>query len=364
MVPANRLLIQVVPQLKPGQCGVSDHAILLARELKSAFGIESAFVVLNSDARCSLPHSVVHCAPEGLLAACLTLSRGRPGALLVHLSGYGYSPDGAPTLLAEALRNVKSDGRLPVAVYFHELFATGLPWTPAFWHSHRQRKALRRIAEECDLHVTNIQRHADWLEIDPVRRPTACVELLPVFSTVGEAPERTPFAQREPAIAIFGLLGTRRNAYTELSSLAGMLSRLGIREILDIGPQFAAPSELNGIPVRCMGSLPAADVVKRLSQTRFGFLSYPSFCLAKSGVFAAYCAQGVIPVIATPFSQEEDGLRDGVHVLSPRTVMAAQASGLEQCSEAAWLWYSKHRLHAHAATYARWFDELERGPVA
>jgi hypothetical protein len=358
MTAANRMLIQVVPQLKPAQCGVSDHAIALAQELESTFGIESAFVVLNSDARCSVPYSVVYGAPEGLLAACLSLSRERRGAILVHLSGYGYSADGAPTRLAEALGKVKSNRRLPVAVYFHELFASGMPWTPVFWRSRSQRKAIRRIAEECDLCVTSIRRHADWLE--PARRSAAPVELLPVFSTVGQAPRYTPFAARESAIAVFGLGETRQKSYKELFSLDGMLNKLGIREILDIGPSFAAPSEINGIPVRCVGSLESADVVKQLSRTKFGFLSYPPSCLAKSGVFAAYSAQGAVPVIATPFSGEEDGLRDGVHVLSPRTVEAAQTSGLEQCSEAAQLWYSGHSVRAHAATYARWFDELER----
>jgi hypothetical protein len=359
MLATNHLLIQIVPRLTPENCGVSDHAIQLAQELHAAFGVDTAFVVLNSDERCNAPYPVVHCAPSQLLEACLSLSEGRPGALLVHLSGYGYSPDGAPTLLADALANVRADGRFQVAVYFHELFATGMPWKSAFWYSRRQEKAVRRIAEECDLLVTNTRHHANWLEREPVIRSKDPIQLLPVFSTIGESRAPAPVAERDPAIAIFGLAATRQRGYEKLSSLPGLLNDLGIKEICDIGPDFDVPAELNGIPVRRHGTLAAADLASQLSQTRFGFLSHDSFSLAKSSIFAGYCAQGTIPVIAQPFSGEVDGLKDGVHVLSQETVKTSQASGLQRCSTAAWQWYSGHRLHTHAATYARWLDQQE-----
>ena len=102
MVRANPLLIQVVPRLQPGRCGVTDHVIPLAEELKAAFGIDTAFVVLNSEERCELQFQVVYCKPDRLLASSLELSGNKPGAMLVHVSGYGYSADGAPTVLAKA----------------------------------------------------------------------------------------------------------------------------------------------------------------------------------------------------------------------------------------------------------------------
>src|SRR4051794_1008126 len=137
------MLIQVVPRLTPGRCGISDPAILLAGELRHAFDIESTFVVLNSNVGCSLSFPVFHCTPAQLPRTCDFLTESSRGSILVHLSGYGYSPDGAPTLLADALAEVR-DGSFPIAVYFHELFATGMPWRSAFWYSRRQRKAVRR----------------------------------------------------------------------------------------------------------------------------------------------------------------------------------------------------------------------------
>ncbi len=282
MLPTGRLLIQVVPRLRPARCGVSDQAIMLAQELKAAFGIDTVFVVLNSTEACSLPYSIIYCPPAALLETCLSITKGQPGAILVHLSGYGYSADGAPTLLADALANMRADGRFRVAVYFHELFATGMPWSSAFWHSRRQRIAVRRIAGGCDLLVTSSRYHANWLERQIARRSASPLQLLPVFSAVGEALAPTPIEQRERAMAVFGLVGTRQMAYKKMASLGGMQNDLGFKEIWDIGPEFAAPRELNGIPVRRMGALAAQELADLLSHSRFGFAPHDPPSLAKS----------------------------------------------------------------------------------
>jgi len=363
-MPGNRRIIQVVPQLKPARCGVSDHAIALASELGEKYGIDTAFVVLNSDEPSDVPHAVVNCSPDQLLNACISFSTNESAAILVHLSGYGYSGDGAPTLLAEALRSVRADGRFRIAVFFHELIATGMPWRSAFWYSRRQKRAVRRIAEACDLLVTSTRIYEDWLNRETGRPTASPIQFMPVFSQVGEAREHISLAGRNPVMAVFGLGGTRRNAYLELSTLGNMLRQLGIREILDIGPEFEAPIEVDGIPVRRMGVLPAMEIATQFSRATFGYLSYSATHLAKSGVFAGYCAHGVIPVIARHFPGRVDGLEDGVHVLSSHTATLAQASGLELCSIAAWHWYAGHRLHNHAALYARWMDESTDGVEA
>jgi hypothetical protein len=312
---------------------------------------------LNANQTHEVPFPILYGSPAQLLETCLALSKGKPGHLLVHLSGYGYSSDGAPTLLAEALRSVRANGRFRIAVFFHELFATGTPWKSAFWHARRQKTAVRRIAEACDLLVTNTRSYVDWLQRETMPQSASPIQYMPVFSQVGEARQHISLVDRDPVMAVFGLGGTRQNAYRELPALGNMLVQLGIQEIVDIGPEFEPPGEVGGIPVRRMGVLLATEIARQFSRSTFGFLSYPRTRLAKSGVFAGYCAHGVIPVIARHFSGQVDGLEDGVHVLSPHTATAAQASGLEGCSIAAWRWYEGHRLHDHAALYARWMDE-------
>jgi hypothetical protein len=353
----NRRLIQVVPRLQPTRCGLSDHAVALASELRTSYGIDSAFVVLNSDERCDLSYSITHCAPHQLLNACVAFSGSQPAPILVHLSGYGFSADGAPTLLAEALECVRADGRFRIAVFFHELFATGMPWKSAFWYSQRQKRAVRRIAEACDLLVTNSRSYVEWLTRETVPQSATPIQCMPVFSHVGEAQQHIPLAERDPVMAVFGLGGTRQNAYRELSALGTMLEHLAVQEILDIGPEFEPPGEVHGVPVRRMGVLAAPEIATQFSRSTFGFLSYPRMPLAKSGVFAGYCAHGVVPVIARHFAGQADGLEHGVHVLSPRSATTAQPSAWEACSIAAWRWYSGHRLHDHAEIYARWMDE-------
>jgi len=359
MLGAHPLLIQVVPQLRPRRCGVTDHVIPLAAELKSAFGIDTAFLVLNSNERCDLPYRIVYSAPAQLLESCLALSGGQPGAILVHVSGYGYSPDGAPALLADGLGKVREDGRFGIAAYFHEVSAGGAPWTLTFWFSRRQKKAVSKIAGLCDLIATNIGIHAKWLEQEVTRQPATPIHLLPVLSTIGEARERNPVERRAPAMAVFGLPATRQRAYKELSSLSGVMSALGIQEIVDVGAACEAPEAVNRIPVRRKGELEAPDLAKELSRALCGFLSYPPNCLGKSSIFAAYCAQGAVPVIAKPFAGEVDGLQDGVQLLSPRSANAAIEAGLECCSLAAWQWYSGHRIRVHAETYARWLNHSD-----
>lgn len=347
--------------MTPIRCGVSDGALLIAGELEAGFGIKSAIVALSSSERPSLRFPIVYCAPEELLDACLSLSGGRNGHLLVHLSGYGYSPDGAPALLADALEKVRLDGRFHVAVFFHELFASGMPWRSAFWYSQRQKKAIRRIAEACDLAIANTRGYVDWLERETTRRSALPIRYMPVFSQVGEAQQPAPVIQRDPVVVVFGQSATRQRAYRKLTALKRTLRRLAIREILDIGPECDAPPKLGGISVRRLGMLAGQDVAKQLSQTMFGFFPYPAVCLAKSGVFAAYCAHGVIPIVARQFSGEVDGLKDGAHVLSSRTAKTSSSSDLEMCAAAAWRWYSGHRLHDHGAIYARWLREIQSG---
>lgn len=355
--PTRPMLVQVVPRLRPGKCGVSDQAILLAGELDTAFEIDSAFAVLNSEERATLQQAAIYCPPSKLLESCIEFTKGQSGAILVHVSGYGYSADGAPALLADALEKVRESSRFRIAAYFHELFVVAPPWKSGFWSSRRQQKAVRAIAEVSDLLVTNTRYHADWLERQFAQPSTALLRLLPVFSAAGEALEPAPFGSRDPVMAVFGLPGSRQRAYDQLQGLGKILDHFGIRQFIDIGPTLETPADVNGIPVKRLGKLSVADLGRLLSSSMFGFVGHPPSCLAKSSIFASYCAQGVIPVVAKSFRGEVDGLTDGMHVVSPMTAASAAASGWEACSRAAWNWYITHRLRVHAEQYAKWMSE-------
>jgi len=352
-----RLLIQVLPQLKPTRCGVSDLALLLARELNRGFGIRTAFVVLNSDVRSDVPYPVIHCAPAQLLESILKHGGGQACSILVHVSGYGYSSDGAPMLLADALEEVKEDGRFKTASYFHEISASGPPWTSAFWHAGRQKRAVRRIAEASDLLVTNIGANARLLAREIGSQASSSIQILAVLAASGESVAPIPVRERARIMAVFGLPASRRRAYTELATLPEFLHEVGIQEIVDIGASLDVPKAVHGIPVRRRGELGVTELAEEISNAMCGYVSYAAICLGKSSIFATYCAQGTIPLIAKPFDGEVDGLRDGVQVLSPATARRTVESGLDRCSHEAWKWYAGHNVRIHAETYARWMNQ-------
>ncbi|KAA6465384.1 hypothetical protein DYQ86_05445 [Acidobacteria bacterium AB60] len=305
-----------------------------------------------------MPYPRVYRLQRELLEACQELSQGEPATLLLHVSGYGFSRDGAPTELATAIARVREHGEFKIAVYFHELFATGMPWRSAFWHSRRQQRAVSRIAQDADVVVTNVERHAAWLEEVPDKRTKLPVWKLPVISNVGESQSLTGMESRMPTLAVFGLPASRRKSYGHLGSLARLVRALGVREVFDIGPPFDAPAHVHGVPVKQLGVVPAGELGNLLSRIRFGFATTPAPYLAKSGVFAGYCAHGTIPVIADPFVGTFDGLSDGLQLISPKTVEAAGAGGFDRCSTAAWTWYRQHSVDAHAETYARVLGQL------
>jgi len=352
-------VIQVVPQLKPSRCGVSDHAISLALELRRAYGLNSSIVILNESDKPEIPIPYVNCTPETLEEACHSFVNHSAPSLLVHYSGYGYSQDGAPLAFAQALARLKTSGEFRFGVYFHELYASGMPWTKAFWFSRRQKHVVRMIAQHCDLIVTNLGFHKAWLERNTLNAPPAALRQLPVFSNIGETDEIPSISGREPALVVFGLPGTRRRSYERLRQMSDLLRALGIERIIDIGPEFDVPSAICGVPIGRKGILEKEEIFDILSSSRFGFVSHPSICLAKSGSLAAFAALGVIPVVASTFPAEMDGLTDGVHLISPHSVTAVRQKDLDRISTAIWSWYSLHNLRVHARTYAELLEPAQ-----
>lgn len=355
-----RLLIQVVPRLTPTRCGVTDHAVTLAGALRSSFGVETAFVIVNSYERCELPHRIAHCSPGRLLQCCRTLSGKRRSALLVHVSGYGYSSDGAPKALANALAQVRDSGHFAIGAYFHELYYQRCtPWKKAFWYSHKQRREVMRIAEVCDTVLTNTTHHGSWLQ--NVKQSDAKLHVLPVFSNIGESADFPTWNQRSPALIVFGQTDTRQQAYEKLKHLSAVLERLGIREILDVGAEADAPEKVGALEVRRMGRMPAAELGSLISSTQFGFVRFAPNGMAKSSVMAALCALGAVPVLAESFEGEIDGISDGTQVITPNSV---ERASFADCSRAAWQWYQQHNVNAHARAYADWLADTHSLEVA
>jgi hypothetical protein len=251
---------------------------------------------------------------EGLEQLCQEV---RPTAVIVHVSGYGYQDRGVPLWLLKGLRRWRQ-GRSHVRLIgiFHELFATGKLWNSSFWLARAQRHVTQGLWFLCDFGLTNTDTYFDELVTwRPEMRKR--LELMPIFSNVGEPGNVVPFSERPPHVAVFGRKGVDRFMYhTQQFETAAAINALGIWKVIDIGVRTnAPPSHLGQAAIIPFGQLSRDFVSRQLLTCRFGLLSYDIARLAKSTVFAAYAAHGVVPICVGSKAKPRDGLEEGKHFL-------------------------------------------------
>jgi hypothetical protein len=133
-------VIQIVPRLPPNTDGIGDYALNLGHELKRAYGIETNFIVGDSEWNGGKEVGgfitrKIH-SSGSLLAFLLNDPRGEQlqanPIILLHYVGYGYAKRGCPFWLVEGLKSCKKKmPQMRLVTMFHELYAFGPPWTSA-----------------------------------------------------------------------------------------------------------------------------------------------------------------------------------------------------------------------------------------
>ena len=319
-------IVQIVPQLPVPPEGVGGYAEALAGALRDRSGIETRFVV-GSVAR----------TVEALLDALADA----PVALL-HYANYGYQRRGCPTWLVEGLVRwlQRGAGRRLVTV-FHEVYATGPPWRSSFWLSPLQQKLAATLARSSAALATSLDLYSRMLR---PWVPQKRIAVLPVFSTVGEPAVVPRLDERSRRLVVFGGTGVRRRAWGRLPALARTVAALGIEEVVDVGPPVEAPPRVGEIPVRTLGVLPAGEVSELLRGSLAGFVAYPEPFLAKSTIFAAYCAHGMVPVCAGDGRKSPD---PDPPFWTPGSALA-DPQGIADRARA---WYAGHALDRQAEVY-------------
>ncbi len=219
----------------------------------------------------------------------------QPGdSVFLQMSGYGFSKRGTALWLLREMEKrrheIKSFG-----VFFHELYAFGPPWKSAFWVSPIQRHVVRRLTELSDFWMTNREGSAQWLRRYAGHKPHA---VLPVFSTVGEPQSLS--AARKRRLVVFGSAGLRTVTYRAAGSELFQWAKRQSIEIHDIGStvmdvQVKDTIKANGVTQH--GRLEAHDISDLMRGSLFGLVAYPVNYVAKSSVFATYCAHGLCPVL-------------------------------------------------------------------
>jgi hypothetical protein len=239
---------------------------------------------------------------------------------------------------------------------FHEVYATGPPWASSFWLSPLQRSLAARVAQLSDRCLTSRECYAKLLYELSLGKQTQ-IPAIPVFSTIGEPDQVPPLAERERRVVVFGSASNRLRVYREsFAQLELTCQLLGIKEIWDVGPSTSLTlSTVNSVPVVQLGQRSAAEISGFLLNSLAGFFDYNPDYLAKSTIFAAYCAHGLLPVSARCSALPVDSIEAGKHYWIPedQTKGLKNLVKLQAIADNAHTWYQTHNLSLHARIFFR-----------
>lgn len=269
-------MLIVIPSPEGTSCGLSDHARVIAAEL-SQRGMAVSL--------CPWPQP---------------WSPAAGTAILLQFTPLAYSRVGLPWGVLRRVLWSRLRGNA-VVTYFHELpFTNGNTWKRQC-AVMLQRAFCMLLAGFSDQAVLNQDVGLRWLGR---LRPGSPPIFLPSCSNVGESLHVPPPRARPDQVVIFGSPGKRRHAHQLIAELGGYRRLFGATvTVLDIGEPLTLPVSLHE-EVDSLGSLPPDEVFAYLLQCRYGFFYSEPHQFSKSGVFAAYCAAGVVPIIAYHASGE------------------------------------------------------------
>lgn len=356
------MITQIVPTLPPAVDGLGDYALNLARQLRRDRGLETHFLIGD-------PHWEGTAKLEGF--ACTRLKKRHPNTLrsqlgdraLLHYSGYGYAQRGYPSWLAAGLERWHGK-RKHLVTLFHEVYTydCGPPWTSSFWLSPLQKHLATRLVRLSDRALTTRQGYAQLLHALRAGKQKE-IPIYPVFSSIGEPAELPALAQRDRRLIIFGHRNTRSLAYEQFGSVLQRICQgLEIEAIYDIGkPLPHQSSSLHGVPIVEMGVTPAPQVSQLMLSAIAGFLCFPPpEYLAKSTIFAAYCAHGLIPILASASPVPVDGLEASKHYWPADAKIGKLSLDIGSAiARRANAWYQHHCLSRQATVLANLLRDIE-----
>ena len=315
-MPESFKLLQIVPRLAPDVDGVGDYALNLAHQF-AAQRISSEFLVVRPSPRTPLNQQgfPVHRLEAETVEGVLTKVPNSVSTVLLQYSNYPYLRGklDAPGWLATGLETLKQRG-IRIVVMFHEL--PTLRYRGIRCPNLLQRRVSRRLAQLADRVVTNNAAFQQVLS-RWASQPVVCQ---PNFSTVGEPRRIAPLRDRNRALIVFGSSDRGRIYQRDTAALQALCQQLGIHTLYDVGRPIdwdstALESQVNVVRT---GFLSAAAVSQLMVEAFAGLFDYQRFPhnLAKSTVYAAYCAHGLIPICNQRSLPAQDGIRPGQHYLS------------------------------------------------
>jgi hypothetical protein len=346
-----RNLVMITPYGAPGTNGLCDHVdqivtALADRDIPSI----NTIGVTRSAHDVDISRGIVMQGDSRGLTRVLDRFVTTDCTLVVHYVCYGYQRRGCPFSLVRSLRYLRSLRSFRMISVFHELYASGPPWTSTFYVAPFQRFLCRALASLSDNVVTSTPAYKRTLELQGKNAGTH-----PVISNIGEPINPPMLEQRVNRAVVFGLPHSRLPLF-ESGMLEATLEKLSVDEVLEIGERCGSPpANIGRIKWRQCGSLSGKDVSELFLQSRFGLLYYPRNLLSKSGVFAAYSSHRLVPVLlAQPGSSVEE-MRPQTHYMDSADIRSLDPATLQGIADGCWRWYGNNRSSGVCAKlYVDW----------
>jgi hypothetical protein len=347
-------LLQIVPRVPGGIDGVGDYAITIAEKLRAKFGWNTLFATFQTS-------SAVNAAGFEVvpLESLISDAARKYEHTLLHYVNYGFQKRGVPFRLLSILRRLRGQHHGKLVTIFHELYASGPPWSSAFWLQPLQihlARSVGRLSDACIVSSDNFLSELNRVV------PSARVELHPVPSGLGE-PSLSPnqITDRDPhRWAIVGGTGLSERSLRSFSQLLARIPEsIAPRKLFVLGgvDNPATRSLLSDLTIEFdyrprIPAVDASDVLRTCSFAWFNYfhrLDVETSVILKSSAFAAACAHGVIPVFphrGSAVSLDGDRL-PGPFFIGPDRCEIPDAQARAKIAAAIYAWYQRHASSEH-----------------
>ena len=346
-------LLQIVPRIPGGLDGVGDYALTIARRLQQEFGCATTFATFRASSPAKTDGFDV------LPLENVARESDKFDHVLLHYVNYGFQKRGVPFRLLSILRSLRDRHRARLLTIFHELYASGPPWTSAFWLRPLQVDLAKQVARLSDAGVVSSDNSRREL-----RRICPHLEIAwhPIPSGFGEPSLSVEqIRQRDPhRWTVFGGTGLIQRS---LRAFRKMMSRIPS----SIAPQslFVLGGEDNPTTRSLLGeigfefeyrpSIAARDASEILKTCSFAFFDYfhrpdvETSVILKSSAFASACAHGIIPVLPHPGSSIIiDGNRfPGPFFVAKDGAEIPNAEARAEIANQVYAWYQRHVSSQH-----------------
>jgi hypothetical protein len=317
-------IIHVTPEYPPHIGGVADFACII-KESMDAWNVPQEVVIAGIKPISILNQSNILKSRNfaELSQMIQAIATGSKTLLVFHYVCYGYSLKGVPFLLPRILQHFKANHNVTILTYFHELYATDAsPFKSAFWLGFIQKQLAKKIAKLSDIRITtsaSYKKELDEWDVNTIDKNI----YMPVFSNIPESLNELEWNKKDQVV-IFGSKGSRNKVYREKESVHVLLTKTKTFTWFDIGTPVESIAA-----IKQLGVLSPVDISTVLKEAKIGLIQYHDMPIEKSGVFAAYAANGVVAIVLN-CSQEASVYVPGIHYLLYNNMLEFNEEVLEK----------------------------------